>query len=304
LLDLYSPLLVSDDLQFGFKKKIGCSNVLFILRQVIEYFNNKGSNVYMASIDASKAFDRINHYKLFSLLISKGLPYVFVMLIINWYSKLVVSVKWNNSLSSQWHVTSGVRQGGILSPILFNVYVDKFITSLRSLGLGCYYHGLYIGCLMYADDMLLLSASVCDLQSMLNHCNNIGICLGIKFNASKTNCLAVGPTIFNYTAAKMTLGALPIRWANNIKYLGVSLVAGKYFSIKLSEIRRKYFSSINLILSKCSFVSDLVKLRLVESHCLPILLYAIESMNLKRDELAEINYGWNLAFRKIFNFNR
>ena len=86
LLLKYSEHLRTDDLQFGFKKGIGCSNAIFALRQVIEYFNDRGSNIYIASLDASKAFDRVNHFKLFAILIKMGLPPNFVNIVVNWYS--------------------------------------------------------------------------------------------------------------------------------------------------------------------------------------------------------------------------
>ena len=88
LLELYSQFMKLDDLQFGFKKNIGCSNALFVLRQVIEYFNRRNSNVYMASLDASKAFDHGNHTKLFQILSKKGVPKIFINVICNWCSKL------------------------------------------------------------------------------------------------------------------------------------------------------------------------------------------------------------------------
>ena len=304
LLENYSPLLPSDNLQFGFKKKVGCAQPISVLRQIIEYFNNRDSNVYVASIDASKAFDRVNHYKLFSILISKGLPYVFICTIINWYNKLFVTVKWNDSYSDSWKVDSGVRQGGILSPILFNFYVNSIIVSLRELDLGCHLHGLFLGCIMYADDLLLLSASVQALQLMLDRCGVVGSELGITFNVSKSCCIAIGPIPFVSVNAKMTLCNMPISWQCKCKYLGVTLLSGKHFNIDLSEIRRKFFVSCNLILSKCSYVSEPAKLKLVEAHCLPILLYAIESLNLSRVDLAEINSWWNSVYRKIFNFNK
>jgi len=52
-------------------------------------------------------------------------------------------------------VKLGVRQGGILSPFLFNVYVDDLLDNLESSGAGCYVNGHYLGCVMYADDLLL-----------------------------------------------------------------------------------------------------------------------------------------------------
>ena len=114
LLHDMSVFMPSDDLQFGFKPHVGCPNAIFLLRRVIDYFTDKQSNVYVPSLDASKAFDRINHFKLFSTLIQHKLPYYFINIIVNWYSRLSVCVRWNISYSSELRVLSGVRQGGIL----------------------------------------------------------------------------------------------------------------------------------------------------------------------------------------------
>jgi hypothetical protein len=110
LLQMYSDYLISDSLQFGFKKNIGCSNAIFLLRNVIEYFNNNGSNVYVASLDASRAFDKLNHFKLFSVLYKRGLPVILINVIINW-SRLVSTVRWEGTDSSCFDVKSVVRQG-------------------------------------------------------------------------------------------------------------------------------------------------------------------------------------------------
>ena len=77
--------------------------------------------MYVASLDAAKAFDRGNHFKLYSTLIRMGLPTCFIKLIINWYSKLSVVVRWNGQLSAPLAILSGVRQGGILSSVMFNL---------------------------------------------------------------------------------------------------------------------------------------------------------------------------------------
>jgi len=63
-----------------------------------------------------------------------------------------VCVRWVGALSFSYCITAGVRQGGILSPTLFAVYMDVLIVRLRKLGLGCRIFDKYYGCLMYADD--------------------------------------------------------------------------------------------------------------------------------------------------------
>ncbi|MFI5407479.1 MAG: hypothetical protein ACHQ1D_13325, partial [Nitrososphaerales archaeon] len=74
LLDICMPFLGSDDLQFGFKKGLGCSNAIFLFQETIEYFLSRGSSIFVAALDFQKAFDRTNFFKLFTSLIKSGLP--------------------------------------------------------------------------------------------------------------------------------------------------------------------------------------------------------------------------------------
>ena len=129
VLHKFEAVFESDSLQFGFKKILGCSRALF-MSQVTNYFVNHGSSVYIASLDASKAFDRVNHTKLFNKMLERGLPGRITRVLIDWYGKLFCMVKWNGSFSSWFCVKSGVRQGGILSPFSFNIYIDSVISSL------------------------------------------------------------------------------------------------------------------------------------------------------------------------------
>ena len=91
----------------------------------------------------------------------------------------------------EWHaeyfvVRQGVRQGDVLSPFLFNVYVDDLLNELEMNGIGCHVCSQYFGCIMYADDLLLLSASVSGLQCMLDICYRFGMQNSIVFNQNKS----------------------------------------------------------------------------------------------------------------------
>ena len=119
----------------------------------MQFSNNSSSNVYIASLDVSKAFDRVNHFKLLATLINKKFPIVFIKVIINCYSKLRTVVRWNSFESDNLCVLSGVRQGGVLSPLLRNCYVDRIISQLKYAGIGCHFANGYVACIMYADDL-------------------------------------------------------------------------------------------------------------------------------------------------------
>src|SRR3989442_9326358 len=235
LLNKFSSYLSSDALQFGYKPFTGCHHAIFLLRRVIQHFNDRGSNVYIASVDASKAFDRVNHFKLFSILIKQGLRKYFVSTIINWYSRSSIRVKWLNSLSSELRVLSGVRQGGVLSGLLFNLYADSFLKSLRLSGLGCHLKNFYVGCIMYADDLIILSASVNELQNMLQICDAVGKDLGIKFNASKSKCLFIGPNI-TLLPAHLVLDNFQLPWVPKLDYLGICICNSKTFQVDLQYL--------------------------------------------------------------------
>jgi hypothetical protein len=171
ILNKFDSLLLSSELQFGFKRNSSCSHAIFLLRQVTEYFLNHGSNVFMGALDASKAFDRVNHVKLFNILLDRGLSGRLITVIYDWYGKTFASVKWNGTCSNPISIKSGIRQGGIISPFLFNIYFDVVFDALRSSDFGCHLpRSMYVGYIAYADDIILLSASVSDLQHMIDIC--------------------------------------------------------------------------------------------------------------------------------------
>lgn len=109
----------------------------------------------------------------------------------NWYSKLVVTVKWNCSFSERSAVCSCtvVIQGNISSPTSFILFINAFIVNLKSSGIGCHVNNQYFGCLLYADDIILLSLSVAGLQDMLNVCNDIASYLALDFISKKCHCI-------------------------------------------------------------------------------------------------------------------
>ena len=303
VLEEFSDFFGVDHLQFGFQKGVGCNSAIFALRQVIEYFNNRGSNVYVASLDATKAFDRVNHYQMFAILFRANLPGFLIKTLINWYSKLAASVKWNNSMSGTFRICSGVRQGGILSPALFNIYVNCIIIKLRSSALGCHISNIYLGVIMYADDILLLSSSCIELQKMLNACSDLGDILGIRFNSKKSKCIIIGPNKPS-KLPDMYIDNDLLQWCDKIKYLGIFIKSDAGFRVDYSEARRKYFSALNSIVYNSKFCTEIVIFELVEKQCMPLLLYCIESLDLSKKDISSVNSWLNMALRKVFGYNK
>ena len=184
-----SNFLTSDHLQFGFKKQTSTSHALHVLRSTVDHFTSKGSDVFVAFLDCSKAFDRISHYGLFSKLIKRKVPLCLLMIIVHWHLNMICRVKWADVLSDEFTVPLGTKQGGISSPGFFAVYVDDMVTMLRRLGYGCHIINTFIGCILFADDLALLAPTRRALQRMIDACSAYCDVHCLTFNANKSKIM-------------------------------------------------------------------------------------------------------------------
>jgi len=120
----------------------------------------RSSDVFSCLLDASKAFDKVHYGKLFSVLIDRKLPYIVIRFLLDSYTRQKVCVSWDSVKSRYFGALNGVKQGGVLSPILFIVYIDSLIDRLQSSGIGCHVGNRYVGVFGYADDLTLISPSI------------------------------------------------------------------------------------------------------------------------------------------------
>ena len=124
--------------QFGFKAKHSTDMCILAFKEAILKYRDLSSNVYTCFLDASKAFDRVNHFKLFTTLSKRNVPMYIIRILIFWYTSQTMYVRWNNTMSTGFNVSNGVRQGGILSPYLFCIYVDELSKMLNNVHVGCF----------------------------------------------------------------------------------------------------------------------------------------------------------------------
>ena len=169
----------------------------------------------------------MNHHGLFTKLINRGIPLCFLNLLIYWYSNLTSLVKWNGVFSETFRVYSGVRQGGVLSPHLFALYVDDLISELRRLNDGCHVLDLFLACIVYADDICLLAPCRSALQLLLNTCVTYGLRWCLTYNPLKSKVMYFGKGTHSST---FTMYGKNIEFVDRYKYLGVTVVAGLTFS--------------------------------------------------------------------------
>lgn len=215
-----------------------------------------------------------------------------------------MAVRWNDRYSHYFSVCSGVRQGSSLSPALFNVFINKLLVELKLLGQGCCLNRAWLGCVMYADDVILLSSSICGLQAMLNSCSEVVAVLRLTFNYSKETCVVFGPSFRKPNLPDMYIGNEPICWSSSVKYLGVTFLSGLCLKCDVDCITRKFYAASNCIFGNSVGLDDILQLNLQTVYSLPVLQYATAAINLSNNELKMLNACWNSVFRKIFKYNR
>ena len=157
-----------------------------MVTETINYYLNGNSTVYALFLEASKAFDKVNHTKLFNILMEKGICPIMLRLIINMYKNNNAKVRWNYEHSPTFLMTNGVKQGGVLSPYLFSLYLDPLINKIKNSGFGCHVGKTATNVLLYADDVVLLVPTITSLKRMVDISEEYGKSHKLQFNSIKS----------------------------------------------------------------------------------------------------------------------
>ena len=303
LLHKFEEYLTSDDLQFGFKRKHSTSHAIYALKTCVDYFTEHGSNVFVTFLDCSKAFDKVSHYGILLKLIVRGVPLCFLNLIMYWYLNMFSCCQWNSIKSEYFQLITGTKQGGVLSPRLFALYMDDLIIKLRASGLGCHIISLFLACILYADDLCLITPSRSAMQQLLDICQTYCSEYCLNFNSKKSKTLLFGPSL-KTSVQPLTLNCATIDFVDNWKYLGTTVVAGKNLSFTSHDDLHSFYRSTNSILPFLKSPNELVLMQLLYSVCVPTLTYAADVKVLSASEMNSCNVALNNAIRRIFSYQR
>ena len=300
LLRLFSFYLSTSQMQFGFKSKTGCVNAIYTLRKTVEFFIDRESTINLCSLDLRKAFDKLNRYGLFLKLMNRNCPLVLINILECWYSKCFATVTWNGGISEIFRLFTGTRQGGVISPTLFAVYVDDVLEKLKHSRYGCHIKNICLNAFMFADDLLLASISLNDMQQMINICKDEFDWLDMSVNASKSICIRIGRH-YDVINCSLYIDEDIIPWSSELRYLGIFIKSASVFKCNQHCMKTKFYRSLNGILGKLgSSCPANVVLSLIDTFCNPILLYGLEALHLNKSDLRSLSYVYDSIYMKLF----
>ena len=300
ILNYYRTALHTSDLQFGFKPGHSTDTCTWLLKETVGYYNRNGSNVYACFLDCSKAFDMVDHDKLFEKLHKRKLPNIFLRFLYYTYSQQKARVKWQSTYSSVFKVINGVKQGGVLSPVLYAVYINELLNEFQKDGIGCWIGRRYVGALCYADDLSLLCPSLKGLQKMLNRSSEYAEAHGLSFNASKTMAIS-----FKHKSSKhinqpgnIFLNNNKINWVEKVKHLGHWISHDNSDDLEYNRIIGHFYSSFNSLHAALSFAHPSTLSRLMVTYCTSY--FGLVTCNMHSPRLSNLVVAWNKAVRKIW----
>ena len=250
-------------------------------------------------LDASKAFDLVNHGVLFRKLLDRGLPLSVIRFLSSWYNVQQVSVRWGQSLSDSFSVSNGVRQGSVLSPVLFSVYLDELLEKLSKSGVGCHWGGAFVGALCYADDIVLLAPCASAMRHMLNICDSYATSHGLIFNANKTQLICFRRC---HALRNIPFNNIPLSFLDEVSHLGHSLTYNLDDKQDIIRAVKHMNRKANSVLCKFSAVDPFTKCFLIKTYCLS--LYGCSLWSLSSPSIRIIQAALNKLLRKVWNLPR
>jgi exonuclease III len=299
-----ASFLSSSDHQFGFKSHHSTDMCVYALKEIVRYYLSKSTPVFACFMDASKAFDKLNYFTLFEKLLKRKMPVLIIRILFYWYCTQQIRVKWGSAMSNYFNVSNGVRQGGVLSPVLFNIYVDDLSFMLRDSRIGCSVSESICNHLFYADDLVLLSPSEKGLQHLLNLCYNYSISHDITFNPKKTVCMLFKPRTSTFKKhCKVSLGGNVLSVTPSCKYLGVFISNDCSDNTDLARQLRSFYVRSNYLSRYFSACTPAVKCSLFTTFCGNIYSGHCWSI-FKKSAMRKLTIAFNNSFRRFMFYPR
>ena len=261
------------EMQFCFVEDKGTRNGIFTLSMLMERCIEVNKDLYMCFIDYSKAFDKVQHEKLFKILSSLDIDGKDLRILRNLYWEQEAAMRVDNELSSFTPIRRGVRQGCVLSPDLFNLYSEMILRDIEHKK-GVCVGGKNITNLRYADDTVLLAESEHELQELLDVVVRSSENMGLELNISKTECMTVSKNN-NPPACVITSRGQTIQQVEFFKYLGFNVTSNGKSDCEIKKrigMAKNAFNQLNTIM-KSRNISMKTKIKVLDCYVLSVLLY-------------------------------
>ena len=266
--------------QIGFRKKSRTADHVFTLKTIIDKMFKKKQYLYSCFIDFRKAFDIVNRKALlFKLKEYYGIEGLYFNIIENMYEDVRFSVKLKNRIAPVFKTSIGVKQGCVLSPTFFSLYINDLVEIFDD---SCFpiklQSGTKISCLLYADDLIIMSEKACGLQEALKKLNTYCQKWNLEINVEKTKIMIFNKSGKLMKKHKFTINNTQIDITDSYKYLGTIFKPSGTFTAAVKHLTNKAKKAIFSIrnIFPQNRLSLIQNLKIFDACIKPILMYNSE----------------------------
>ena len=296
--------------QHGFRPGLSCITAAFQVQETILYNLELGANIYAAFLDTRKAFDTVWHEGLFLKMHRLGINGSLWQIIVNMYEGLESAVLVNNVHSNWFPIGQGVKQGGVLSTLLYLIYINDLIEHLATSGLGAKIMSIECGCPTLADDLTCLATSPKDLNGMLELVNSFSKKWRYTINSSKSRVIVFSRSRKRRHKYKDSwrIGSSIIEESDNINHLGIRRASKGASTERTTHACRKgrgAFHALSNIGVRPRGLNPKTSVSLYTRVVLPSVLYGCELWNdLLGKDIRALNVFQHYVTKKIQGFPR
>lgn len=225
------------EVQGSFRKDRRCEDHVFTLKSIIAARKAEGKQTFLAFLDFKKAFDTVWRDGLLTAARKVGITGSLLRILSNMYTNVECKVKFSNIETSFFSVDEGVKQGCVLSPILFCIYINELAKMIKQTNLGVTIFNQKIGCLFWADDVVLIGENEKDLNLLLDTASEFSRRWKLSFNYDKSNVLITGQKTNPYR--KWRLCDHFINETSTYKYLGIHISRDQSDNVHIVDTVKK-----------------------------------------------------------------